>query len=103
MASPALGKISRNAIASRLFDFTVDGNRYVRQVAQEVLARASWLPPRSQGEHSTLIGLVPERSNHHAGFTPWTPSLCQEKRSRRSRLGGASQGSAARANTTTRR
>ncbi len=36
-------EIRRNAAAHDLFDFTVDGDRTVREVALDVLARAGWL------------------------------------------------------------
>jgi len=36
-------EIRSNALAHDLFDFTVDGGRPVREVSQDVLARAGWL------------------------------------------------------------
>jgi hypothetical protein len=47
-------EIVRNASAHDLFDFAVDGDRPVRAVAHEVLARAGWLDePRSTSSDSS--------------------------------------------------
>lgn len=36
-------EIRTNAVAHRLFDFTIDGDRTVREVSLDLLARAGWL------------------------------------------------------------
>jgi hypothetical protein len=37
-------EIRSNAVAHDLFDFTVNGDRTVREVSLDVLAHAGWLP-----------------------------------------------------------